>query len=89
MAKKLRVGIIGAVLSYSLHYGQSLGEMKDVAFVRLAYLGRNPKCIWDVLNLSWLSKYPKNLEAYAERFHALIERITAYSLFRPKDESQF
>ena len=70
MAEKLRVGIIGLVSSYSLHYGQSLSEMDGVDFVGLAHLGRDPKYIRDALNLPWLSKYPKTLEAYAKRFGA-------------------
>ena len=70
MAEKLRVGIIGLVSSYSLHYGQSLSEMDGVDFVGLAHLGRDPKYIRDALNLPWLSKYPKTLEAHAKRFGA-------------------
>ena len=68
MGDKLRVGIVGAVSSYSLHYGQSLREMADVDFVGMAHLGRDPKYIKDALNLPWLAKYPKTVEAYAEKF---------------------
>lgn len=68
MAEKIRVGIIGAVSSYSLHYGQALGELPNVEFVGMAYLGRDPKYIRDALNLPWLTKYPKTIEGYAETF---------------------
>ena len=49
--------------------------------------------IWDALNLPWVSKYPKTLEAYAERFgvdiyetaNELIDRGKADALsFVPK-----
>ncbi|MFT5366272.1 MAG: putative dehydrogenase [Candidatus Latescibacterota bacterium] len=68
MAKKLRVGIIGAVSSYSLHYAQALNGLPDVDFVGMTYLGRDPKYIRDALNLPWLTKYPKTIEGYAETF---------------------
>ena len=68
MAGKIRVGIIGAVSSYRLHYGQALNALPDVDFVGMAYLGRDPKYIRDALNLPWLTKYPKTVEGYAETF---------------------
>ena len=67
---KIRVGIVGAVSSYSLHYGQALSELPDVEFVGMAFLGRDPKYIRDALNLPWLTKYPKTIEGYAETFGA-------------------
>ena len=70
MFQKFRVGIVGAVSSYSLHYGRVLQEMPDIDLVGLAHLGRSPKYIKDSLNLPWLAKYPKTLEDYAERFGA-------------------
>jgi predicted dehydrogenase len=59
---------VGPVSSYTLHYAQALNEMPGVEFGGLAHLGRDPKYIRDSLNLHWLSKYPKTLEGYAERF---------------------
>ena len=68
MTEQFRVGIVGPVSSYTLHYAQALSEMPDVEFGGLAHLGRDPKYIKDALNLHWLSKYPKTLEGYVERF---------------------
>jgi predicted dehydrogenase len=68
MAERFRVGIVGPVSSYTLHYGQALTQMPDVEFGGLAHLGRDPKYIRDALNLPWLGRYPQTLEAYAERF---------------------
>lgn len=68
MADNIRVGIIGAVSSYSLHYAQALKALPHVEFVGMAYLGRDPKYIRDALNLPWLTKYPKTIEGYAETF---------------------
>ncbi|MDP6041064.1 MAG: Gfo/Idh/MocA family oxidoreductase, partial [Candidatus Latescibacteria bacterium] len=68
MSQTIRVGIIGAVSSYSLHYGQALVELPNVEFVGMAYLERDPKYIRDALNLPWLAKYPKTVEGYAEAF---------------------
>lgn len=75
MSEPFRVGIVGPVSSYTLHYGQALYDMPDVEFVGLAHLGRDPKYIQDALNLFWLSKYPKTLEGYAAKYHCqLYER---------------
>ena len=68
MIQKFRVGIVGAVSSYSLHYGRALKEMPDAELVGLAHLGRSPKYIKDALNLPWLTRYPKTLEDYVEQF---------------------
>ena len=68
MSQPFRVGIIGAVSSYSLHYAQVFQEMPDVDLVGLAHLDRDPKYIRDALNLPWLAKYPKTVEEMAERF---------------------
>jgi len=85
MAEKLRVGIIGVVSSYSLHYGQSLSKMDGVDFVGLAHLGRAEFAVGIEIS--------KTLEAYAERFgvdiyetaNELIDRGKADALsFVPK-----
>ena len=68
MARTFRVGIVGAVSSYSLHYGQALRDMPDVELVGLAHLGRDPKYIRDALNLPWLARYPKTAADMAEAF---------------------
>ena len=65
---KYRVGIIGAAGSYSMHYGSALSGMPDVEFVGLAHLDRDPSYIKAALSLPWLSRYPKTVEAYQERF---------------------
>ena len=52
MKPKFRVGIVGAVSSYSLHYGQTLWDMPGIELASLAYLGRDPKYI----------KQPKGIE---------------------------
>lgn len=72
MPQNFRVGIVGAVSSYSLHYGRALQELPNVELAGLAHLGRSPKYIKASLNLPWLAKYPKTLEEYAERFGAKI-----------------
>lgn len=72
MKPKFRVGIVGAVSSYSLHYGQTLRDMPGIELAGLAYLGRDPKYIKHSLNLPWLAKYPKTLEGYAETFKTQI-----------------
>ena len=68
MAEPFRVGIVGAVSSYTLHYAHALNDMPGIEFGGLAHLGRDPKYIRDALNLPWLGAYPKTLEGYAERF---------------------
>lgn len=68
MSEKMRVGIVGPVSSYSLHYGRVLSEMPDVEFVGIAHLDRDPKYIRDSLNLRWLSRYPKTMAEYVDRF---------------------
>lgn len=40
--------------------------------------------IWDALNLPWVSKYPKTLEAYAERFGADIYEMANELIDRGK-----
>ena len=73
MADTIRVGIIGAVSSYSLHYGQALSALPNVEFVGMVYLGRDPKYIRDALNLPWLTKYPKTIEGYADAYGPVYE----------------
>lgn len=68
MADAFRVGIIGAVSSYSLHYARAFVEMDGVEFVGMAHLGRSASYIRDALNLPWLASYPKTVEGYEERF---------------------
>lgn len=68
MTEPFRVGIVGPVSSYTLHYGRALSDMPDVEFAGLAHLGRDPKYIKSALNLHWLSRYPKTMEGYAEQF---------------------
>jgi len=70
MSDPIRVGIIGAVSSYSLFYGEALSAMPNVEFVGMAHLGRDPKYIRDALNLPWLRRLPKTIEGYAETFGA-------------------
>ncbi len=68
MADAFRVGIVGAVSSYSLHYARAFVGMDDVEFVGMAHLGRSAKYIRDALNLPWLATYPKTVDEYRERF---------------------
>jgi len=68
MPKQFRVGIVGPVSSYTLHYAAALSAMPDVEYVGLAHLGRDPAYIEDSLNLPWLARYPKSVEGMQERF---------------------
>jgi predicted dehydrogenase len=87
MAEKIRVGIIGAVSSYSLHYGQALSALPGVDFVGMAYLGREPKYIRDALNLPWLTKYPKTIEGYAETFNVPVFETAEELIERGKPDA--
>ncbi|MEE2753195.1 MAG: Gfo/Idh/MocA family oxidoreductase [Candidatus Latescibacterota bacterium] len=64
----LRVGIIGAVSSYSLHYSETFRDMEGVELAGIAHFDRDPKYIRDALNLPWLAKYPKTVAEMAARF---------------------
>lgn len=64
----IRVGIIGAVSSYSLHYSETFRDMEGVELAGLVHFDRDPKYIRDALNLPWLTKYPKTVDGMAERF---------------------
>ena len=77
MAETFRVGIVGAVSSYSLHYGRALRDLPDVALVGMAHLGRSEKYIKDSWNLPWLAKYPKTLSGYAQTFATTIYQSLA------------
>lgn len=68
MPKELRVGIVGAVSAYSLHYGRALSQMPGVVLAGLAHLGRSPRYIEHAWNLPWLERYPKTLEGFSEAF---------------------
>ncbi|MDP6505551.1 MAG: Gfo/Idh/MocA family oxidoreductase, partial [Planctomycetota bacterium] len=67
-----RVGIVGAVSSYSLLLARAFRDMPNVEFAGLAHLDRSPRYIKDSLNLPWLTQYPKTLEGYADEFRAEI-----------------
>jgi UDP-N-acetylglucosamine 3-dehydrogenase len=64
----IRVGIVGAVSSYSLHYSETFRDMEGVELAGIAHFDRDPKYISDALNLPWLEKYPKTVEEMADRF---------------------
>lgn len=64
----IRVGILGAVSSYSLHYSETFRDMDGVELAGLAHFDRDPKYIRDSLSLPWLAKYPKTIEEMADRF---------------------
>lgn len=64
----IRVGIIGAVSSYSLHYSETFKAMDGVELAGLVHFDRDPKYIRDALNLPWLTKYPKTVEEMGARF---------------------
>jgi predicted dehydrogenase len=64
----IRVGIIGAVSSYSLHYSETFKAMEGVELAGLVHLDRDPKYIRDALNLPWLTKFPKTVEEMGARF---------------------
>ena len=64
----IRVGIIGAVSSYSLHYSETFRDMDGVELAGLVHFDRDPKYIRDALNLPWLTKFPKTVEEMATRF---------------------
>ena len=66
MPDTLRVGIIGAVSSYTLHYASALQKMEGVDFVGIAHLDRDPKYIKAALSLPWLARYPKTAEGFRE-----------------------
>ena len=68
MAEPLRVGIIGIVSAYSLHYAEDLKKVPGVEVVGTAHLGRGEGYIRDSLELPWLKKYPKELSAYESHF---------------------
>ncbi len=64
----IRVGILGAVSSYSLHYSETIRDMEGVELAGLVHFDRDPKYIRDSLSLHWLAKFPKTIEEMAERF---------------------
>lgn len=68
MAKPIRVGIIGIVSAYSLHYAEDLKKIPGVEVVGTAHLGRDRRYIRESLELPWLKKYPKNLDEYEGYF---------------------
>ncbi len=68
MAKPLRVGIIGLVSAYALHYAEDLTHLPDVEVVGTAHLGRDAGYIRDSLALPWLKQYPKTIAEYTRRF---------------------
>ncbi len=68
MTRPLRVGIIGLVSAYSLHYAEDRRQLLGVEVVRTAHLGRDEGYIRDSLTLPWLAGYPKDLAGYTARF---------------------
>ena len=68
MPQEFRVGIVGPVSSYTLHFGEALSNMPGVKLMGLAHLDRDPEYIKDALALPWLAKYPKTVEGMAEAF---------------------
>jgi predicted dehydrogenase len=68
MAETLRVGIIGIVSAYSLHYAEALTKIPGVEVIGTAHLGRGAGYIRDSLELPWLTSYPKELAAYERHF---------------------
>jgi predicted dehydrogenase len=68
MARPLRVGIIGIVSAYSLHYAEDLARLPAVEVVGTAHLGRDEAYIRDSLALPWLQQYPKGLAEYERHF---------------------
>lgn len=68
MSQPLRVGLIGIVSAYSLHYAEDLKKNPDVEVVGTAHLGRGEGYVRDSLDLPWLKKYPKGIAAYEQHF---------------------
>lgn len=68
MPSPLRVGIIGIVSAYSLHYAEDLQKLPGVEMVGTAHLGRGEGYVRDSLDLPWLKKYPKGIAEYASHF---------------------
>ena len=64
----IRVGIIGAVSSYTLHYSEIFRDMEGVELAGIVHFDRDPKYIRDALNLPWLRKYPKTVEEMSAGF---------------------
>ncbi|HCK10940.1 Gfo/Idh/MocA family oxidoreductase [bacterium] len=64
----IRIGVIGAVSSYSLHYSDTFNKLDGVELAGLVHFDRDPKYIRDALNLPWLTKFPKTIEGMAKRF---------------------
>ena len=64
----IRVGIIGAVSSYTLHYSEIFRDMEGIELAGIVHFDRDPKYIRDALNLPWLTKYPKTVEEMSARF---------------------
>ncbi len=64
----IRVGIIGAVSSYSLHYSQTFLDMEGVELAGIVHFDRDPKYIRDALNLPWLAKFPNTVDEMGTRF---------------------
>src|SRR3990172_2145578 len=68
MAKPLRVGIVGIVSAYSVHYAEDLGKLPEVGVVGLARLGRDAGYVRDSLSLPWLKGYPKAAAEFEGRW---------------------
>jgi len=68
MPKEFRVGLVGSVSSYTLHFGAELSNMPGVRLMGLAHLDRDPEYIRSSLDLPWLTRYPKTLAGMAEAF---------------------
>jgi predicted dehydrogenase len=63
---EFRVGIVGAVSSYTFIFAEALEEAPDITYAGLAHLGRDPDYIKASLNLPWLEGKPKTIEDYAQ-----------------------
>ena len=68
MPSAVRVGIIGIVSAYSLHYADYLQKIPGVEVVGTAHLGRDDRYVRESLSLPWLTKYPKGIAEYERHF---------------------
>ncbi|HEX2187081.1 MAG TPA: Gfo/Idh/MocA family oxidoreductase [Chloroflexota bacterium] len=72
----LRIGLIGLVSAYSLHYAEDLTSMPGVEIAGTVSLGRDERYIRDSLTLPWLASYPKTIQEYERRWNIPVLETT-------------